>query len=82
MGSCCIKPITRIIKVGNSEAGILGLEEMFRNAHTSGKTGDEELKSELLTLAKDYGNYIAPSMEQTYKDAFLREYRTFCKKGE
>jgi len=80
MGSCCAKPITCIIKVGNSEAGILGLEEMFRNAQTSGKTSDEELKSELLALAKDYGNYIAPGMEQTYKDAFLREYRTFCMK--
>jgi hypothetical protein len=82
MGSCCAKPITRIIKVGNSDAGILGLEEMFRNAQTSGKTSDEELKSELLALAKDYGNYIAASMEQTYKEAFLREYRAFCKKRE
>jgi len=82
MGSCCVNPITRIIRVGNSEAGILGLEEMFRNAQTSGKTSDEELKSELLALAKDYGNYIAPSVEQTYKDAFLREYRTFWKKRE
>jgi len=82
MGSCCAKPITRIIKVGNSEAGILGLEEMFRNAQTSGKTSDEELKSELLALAKDYGNYIATGMEQTYKDAFLREYQAFCKQRE
>ena len=82
MGSCCAKPITRIIKVGDSEAGILGLEEIFRNAQTSGKTSDEELKTELLALAKDHGNYIAASMEQTYKEAFLREYRLFCKKRE
>ncbi len=82
MGSCCAKPITRVIKVGNSEAGILGLEEMFKNARTSGKTSDEELKSELLALAKDYDNYIATSMEQAYKDAFLREYRNFCQKQE
>jgi hypothetical protein len=82
MGSCCAKPNTRIIRVGNADAGILGLEEIFKNARTSGKTNDEELKSELLALVRDSGNYIATSMEQAYKDAFLREYRNFCKKQE
>jgi hypothetical protein len=80
MGSCCSKPSTSIIKVGNSEAGILGLEDMFRNAHASGKTSDAELKSELLALARESGNYVAPGMEQAYKDALLGEYRMFCKK--
>lgn len=79
MGSCCAKPIARIIKIGNSEAGILGLESILKNARTSGKTCDEELKSELLALARECGNYIAPSMEEAYKSAFLREYRVFCK---
>jgi hypothetical protein len=55
---------------------------MFKNARTSGKTSDQELKSELLVLARDSGNYIAPGLEQVYKDAFLREYRNFCKKHE
>jgi hypothetical protein len=80
MGSCCAKPTTRIIKIGTSDAGIIGLEEMFKNAYTSGKTSDEELKSELLALARDSGNYIATGMEQAYEDALLREYRSFCKK--
>jgi hypothetical protein len=75
MGSCCPKPKVRIIKIGNSEAGILGLDEILQHARTSGKTSDEELKSELLALARDAGNYVAASLEQTYKDAFLREYK-------
>lgn len=80
MGSCCAKPITRIIKIGNSEAGILGLENILRNARTSGKTSDEELKTELLALARESGNYIAPGMETAYKEALLREYHDFSKK--
>jgi hypothetical protein len=76
---CCEKPKTHLIKVGNSEAGILGFEDMCEHARTSGKSNEEELKTELLALARDNGNYVAASMEEVYKDAFLREYRIFCK---
>jgi hypothetical protein len=79
MGSCCAKPVATIIRVGSSEAGIRGLEQIMMTAHNSGITNVEGLKSELLALAREHGNYIAPSMEQEYKDALLREYQLSCK---
>ena len=78
--SCCARPIATIIKVGNSEAGIRGLEQIMKSAHNSGITNDEGLKSELLALARDRGNFIAPNVEHAYKEAFLREYKLFCKR--
>jgi hypothetical protein len=77
-GSCCGKPIAKIIKVGDSESGIVGLEEMFKNVYASGTMNEEEVKSKLLTLAKNYGNYITPSMEDAYENALLCEYKKFC----
>jgi hypothetical protein len=65
--------------VGNTQAGILGLEEIFRRVQVEGFSTDADLEKELLALAGDFGNYIAPSAEQSYKEAFLREYRKFCK---
>lgn len=81
-GSCCRKPVVTIIKVGDSESGIVGLEEMFKNIYTSGTTSEGDIKSKLLTQTKDYGNYITRGMEETYRDALLREYRKFRKKRQ
>jgi hypothetical protein len=81
MGSCCAKPIATIIKVGNSEAGIRGLKQILTNAQSSGITDEEKLKTELLALARDNGNYVAASVEQAYKEALLREYKEFNKRG-
>jgi hypothetical protein len=81
MGSCCAKPISTIIKVGNSEAGIRGLQQIMANAQSSGISDEEKLKTELLALARDNGNYIAPSAEQAYKEALLREYKEFNRRG-
>ncbi len=79
-GSCCVKPIAKIIRVGDSESGIVGLEEIFKSVYVSKITDEEEVKLKLFTLAKGFGNYITQNMEETYKDALLREYRQFCKK--
>lgn len=76
-GSCCRKPIAKIIKVGDSESGIIGLEEIFKKISASGISEEEEIKSMLLELAQKYGNYIAPGLETDYKDALLREYGKF-----
>ena len=73
--SCCSKPIATIIKVGNSEAGIRGLLQILSSAQSSGMTNEEGLNKELLALAKNNGNYIAPTMEHAYEEALLREYK-------
>lgn len=79
MGSCCAKPVSTIIKVGKSQAGIIGLEEIFKRVRAERFSSEAELAQELLALARDSGNYIAPGMEEPYKAAFLREYRKFCR---
>jgi hypothetical protein len=33
--SCCAKPITRIIKVAEFEAGLVGLDQALRNVYIS-----------------------------------------------
>ncbi len=77
-GSCCAKPIAKIIKVGEIDAGIVGLENALRNVYLSGIKDEAQLQQELLALVKEFGNYITPSREEAYKQALLREYRKFC----
>jgi hypothetical protein len=75
--SCCAKPIAKIIKVGQFEAGIVGLETAMQNVYESGVKDEEQAKTELLRFVKEFGNYISPGMEGDYKDALWREYRTY-----
>jgi hypothetical protein len=76
-GSCCGKPVAKIIKVGNLEAGLIGLDQALHNVYSAGVNGEEEVKQELLRLIRDFGNYISPSRENNYKQALLREYKSY-----
>jgi hypothetical protein len=76
-GSCCGKPVAKIIKVGDLEAGLIGLDQALHNVYSAGVNGEEEVKQELLRLIRDFGNYISPSRENDYKEALLREYRNY-----
>lgn len=80
MGSCCPKPAARIIKIGTSQAGIIGLDETLKKVMEEGLTEKSDLEIELLALTRDQGNYIATSVEEAYKEALMREYRSFCEK--
>jgi len=75
---CCPKPKATIIKLGTFEAGILGLEEIFKGALASGNNDDQSLVRELVAAARQHGNYIAPRVEALYEAALLREYRLYC----
>jgi hypothetical protein len=74
---CCPRPIPRIIKVAEIEAGILGLDQALRNVYTSGLADEEEIQRALLKWIKEFGNYITPSRENDYRKALLREYREY-----
>jgi hypothetical protein len=74
---CCSRPIPRIIKVAELEAGILGLDQALRNVYISGLADEEEIQRELLKWIKEFGNYITPSRENDYRKALLREYRDY-----
>ncbi len=78
--SCCGKPLAKIIKVGTFDAGIVGLEATLKNVYISGLNDEEQIKTELLRLVRELGNYISPGTESDYKDALLREYRKFIEK--
>lgn len=77
LGSCCAKPVTRIIKVADFEAGIIGLDQALLNVYVAGLTGDEAIQQELMRLIRDYGNYVSPSRENDYRQALLSEFRHY-----
>ena len=76
-GSCCGKPVAKIIKVGELEAGLIGLDQALHNVYSAGVNGEEEIKEELLRLIRDFGNYVSSSRENDYKEALLSEYRNY-----
>ena len=76
-GSCCGKPVAKIIKVGELEAGLIGLDQALHNVYSAGVNGEEEIKEELLRLIRDFGNYVSSSREDDYKQALLREYKNY-----
>lgn len=76
--ACCSKPIARIIKVAEFEAGLFGLDEALCKVFHSGAENEEEIKAALLQWIRAYGNYIAPSRENDYKAALMREYREYA----
>ena len=75
--SCCAKPITRIIKVAEFEAGLVGLDQALHNVYISGLEDEAEIQRDLLKWIKDFGNYISPSRENDYRVALLREYKEY-----
>jgi len=80
-GPCCQKPITKIIKVGAREAGILGFDAIMEKVAESEWSDEQELAAALLLQARKHGNYVSPASEEPYKLALLREFRLFVGKG-
>jgi hypothetical protein len=79
---CCSKPLARIIKVAEFEAGLVGLDQALRNVYISGVDDDAEIQRDLLKWIKDFGNYISPSRENDYKVVLFREYRKYVENVE
>jgi len=72
-----------MIKVGEIDVGIMGLNRVFQEIATLGITDETRLKDELVASVRKAGNYIAKSKEQDYREALLREYKSFLQwKGE
>jgi hypothetical protein len=79
---CCIKPIAKILTIGDTQVGLTGLETAIKNVIELKIQDDEIIKNELLSQIIEFGNYITKSRETVYKEALLREYNIFCKKYE
>jgi hypothetical protein len=75
--ACCAKPVVKIIKVADVEAGLMGLEQALQNVYIADLNDEEQIKNELLQWIRDFGNYVTPSREEAYKEALLREYKLY-----
>jgi len=78
---CCQRPLTKIIKVGTFEAGIIGFEAIMNEQAESTWSNEPELASQLLSRARNHGNYISPATEELYKAALSKEFRAFMGRG-
>jgi hypothetical protein len=56
------------------------VETVLKNVFTAGVKDEEQTKTDLLRLVREFGNYISPGTEDDYRDALFREYREFAAK--
>lgn len=79
---CCAQPIVRVIKIADSEVGLIGLDKVLQYVCTSGTESAHDIMSDLLQWVKDFGNHVLPSQENGYKKAPVREYRVWVRNVE
>ena len=66
----------RLVLVGNTQAGLTGLKEIFEELKSEKERTEPELKAMLVEkIGRD--NYIAPSVRQEYEKALFREFKKF-----
>lgn len=77
--SCCGTRIVglRQVDIGGRTIGIMGLDETLQEHFKMGDKPEDATGDELVNDLKKL-NFIPYGAEETYKKAFLREYRTFC----
>lgn len=75
---CCGTRIVglRKIEVAGRSTGILGLDETFQEYLKGGRVPDEATGDDLVEDLRKL-NFIAEGAEQMYREAFLREYRSY-----
>jgi hypothetical protein len=79
-GQCCAQPAKgyRLLSFPDgSQIGVVGLDELFDDAHRDGKTPNPSVAIELVRrLSKR--NYIPSNLLEEYGEVVLREYRKYC----
>jgi len=66
----------RLILVGNTQVGLIGLEEIFEEFRSQRGTPESELK-QLLVERAGKTNYIPSSVKAEYERALFREFKKF-----
>ena len=66
----------RLVFVGNTQVGLIGLEEIFRQIKDQREKPETELKEMLVERAAKK-NYIPDSIKADYGKALLREFKKF-----
>jgi len=73
---CCGLRSVRIIQVGNSRAGVTGLDQLLEQAYLEGwSLVDEGLGKRLVDGLRAAGNYVAETAEAAYAASLLELYR-------
>ena len=79
LGKCCIPP-TRGYRLltfpDGSQAGVMGLDELFDIAYREGKAPDPSVAASLVDRLSEK-NYIPPDQSGAYEEVVLREYQKF-----
>ena len=74
--ACCGARSVRIIKVGNSRAGVTGLDQLLEQVHLEGwLLSDQGLGQRLVEGLRGAGNFVANTAEAAYAEALLGLYR-------
>jgi small redox-active disulfide protein 2 len=66
----------RLVFVGNTQVGLIGLKEIFEEVKGQRGNPESELKN-LLVEKAGKKNYIPPSVKEDYKKAVFREFKKF-----
>ncbi len=66
----------RLIFLGNTQVGLIGLEEIFKELKNQRGKPEPELKEMLVEKAATK-NYIPDSIKEDYKKALFREFKKF-----
>ena len=73
-------PVTKVTLNGQT-VELVALPLIFRQFREAGRGQDEESKGELFETVKIY-NAVPPEVEESYREAVLREYAAFCQKEQ
>ena len=66
----------RLVLVGNTQVGLIGLKEIFEELKKERDKPEAEVKT-LLAQKVGRKNYIAPSVKEEYERALFREFKKF-----
>jgi hypothetical protein len=76
--ACCGPKNFRIIKVGDSRAGVTGLDHLLEQASLEGwSPRDQRLGERLVEGLRAAGNFVAPTSETAYAEALLGLYHDY-----
>jgi hypothetical protein len=75
---CCpaaaAKMIKKLVLPGGFQVGIANLHDILKEVAESKLADDNAIRKELLKKVKIY-NYVAPSADNEYSEALLKEYK-------
>ena len=76
---CNKAPGVTIVPMGNQQVGIVGLDSIFEEWSSAGKTPGDMEDAEILASVRKR-NYVNPKAEKKYTTAIRAAYALYCRK--